>query len=85
LRAQRGEPALALLNNLLEHLQIEIVPFDAALARLAVKAFGRFGKGMGHKAQLNFGDCAVYALCESLDQSVLALGNDFSATGLRLA
>jgi len=37
---------------------------------------------MGHKAQLNFGDCAVYALAGLRDEPVLAPGNDFAATDL---
>jgi ribonuclease VapC len=60
----------------------EVVPFDEAQARGAIAAFGRFGKGMGHPAQLNFGDCVVYALATSRGDPVLATGNDFAATDL---
>jgi len=80
LRARLGESAIALLNQLVEELVTEVVPFDEAQARLAIAAFGRFGKGMGHRAQLNFGDCAVYALAVSRGEPVLATGNDFAAT-----
>jgi ribonuclease VapC len=80
LRARLGENAIALLNQLVEELVTEVVPFDEAQARLAIAAFGRFGKGMGHRAQLNFGDCAVYALAVSRGETVLATGNDFAAT-----
>jgi uncharacterized protein with PIN domain len=38
--------------------------------------------GMGHRAQLNFGDCAVCALAASRGEPVLATGNDFAATDL---
>jgi ribonuclease VapC len=37
---------------------------------------------MGHRAQLNFGDCAVYALAVSRGEPVLATGNDFEVTDL---
>ena len=37
---------------------------------------------MAHPAQLNFGDCAVYALASARADSVLATGNDFAATDL---
>ena len=37
---------------------------------------------MGHRAQLNFGDCAVYALASTRHEPVLATGNDFKATDL---
>lgn len=82
LRARLGASSLPLLYQLVEELGGEVVPFDEVQARLAVTASGRFGKGMGHRAQLNFGDCAVYALAGSLGEPVLATGNDFTATDL---
>jgi ribonuclease VapC len=82
LRARLGERALPPLYQLVEELVSEVVPFDEIQAKLAIRAFGRFGKGMGHRAQLNFGDCAVYALAESRAEPVLATGSEFEATGL---
>ena len=81
-RARLGESAVGLLYQLVNELVSEVVPFDENQARLAVAAFGRFGKGMGHGAQLNFGDCAVYALAGSRGEPVLATGSDFTATDL---
>ena len=49
---------------------------------IAVGAFERFGKGMGHRAQRNFGDCAVYGLAAMRGEPLLATGNDFAATDL---
>ncbi|MGI8771944.1 MAG: type II toxin-antitoxin system VapC family toxin [Acidobacteriaceae bacterium] len=60
---------------------VSIVPFDESMARVAVKAFQRFGKGR-HPAQLNFGDCMVYALARSLNQPILCKGNDFRQTDI---
>jgi len=82
LRARLGESAVPLLYQLVEELGSEVVPFDGMQARLGIAAFGRFGKGMGHRAQLNFGDCAVYALALSRGESLLATGKDFAATDL---
>lgn len=82
LRARVGVRALAPFRQIVDELVSEIVPFDEIQARLAIKALARFGRGMGHPAQLNFGDCAVYALAESRGQAVLAVGNDFAATDL---
>jgi len=82
LRARLGETALPWLHQLVEELGSEVVPFDEIQARVAIAAFGRFGKGMGHRAQLNFGDCAVYALAGTRAEPVLATGNDFAATDL---
>ena len=81
-RARLGESAVGLLYQLVDELVSEVVPFDEIQARLAIAAFGRFGKGMGHRGQLNFGDCAVYALAVSRGEPVLAIGNDFAATDL---
>ena len=82
LRARLGERAVSMLHQLVEELVSEVIPFDELQARQAIRAFGRFGKGMGHRAQLNFGDCAVYALASSRGDTVLATGNDFAATDL---
>src|ERR1039458_1363313 len=83
LRARLGESAVGLLNQLVDELVSDVVPFDEIQARLAITAFGRFGKGMGRRAQLNFGDCAVYALAVSRGEPVLATGTDFAATDLQ--
>jgi ribonuclease VapC len=85
LRARIGADSLSSLNELVEELGCEIVPFDASQAKTAIAAFGRFGKGMGHRAQLNFGDCAVYALAALRGEPVLATGADFKATDLLTA
>jgi ribonuclease VapC len=54
-------------------------------ARIARDAHARFGKGSGHPAQLNFGDCFSYALARALDAPLLFKGNDFSHTDIRPA
>jgi ribonuclease VapC len=82
LRSRVGQPAVAELCGTIEDLGIETAVFDGAQARAAVRAFERFGKGMGHRAQLNFGDCAVYALAAMRGEPLLATGNDFAATDL---
>jgi ribonuclease VapC len=82
LRARLGESALPFLFGLLQEIGCPVVPFDEAQAKAAIAAFGRFGKGTGHRAQLNFGDCAVYALAALQGEPVLATGHDFRATDL---
>lgn len=61
---------------------IEIVPVDRAVGELALEAFESYGKGRGHKAQLNMGDCFAYACAKSLGVDLLYKGNDFAATNL---
>jgi len=82
LRARLGGRAIRLLERLIDELGVEIVALDRTQAENAIHAFGRFGKGMGDPAQLNFGDCAVYALAHLTGEPILATGNDFRATGL---
>ncbi|MDP3555167.1 type II toxin-antitoxin system VapC family toxin [Methylocystis sp.] len=83
LRARLGEDGVALMWRLMAEFEIEIAPFDAAQARAAIAAYGRFGKGVDPKARLNLADCAAYALAKTLDYPLLFKGADFSATYVR--
>ncbi len=51
-------------------------------ARIAREAYKDFGKGSGHPAQLNFGDCFAYALAKAMSESILFKGQDFKHTDL---
>ncbi len=84
LRARSGERAVTLLYDLVDGLDAEVAVFEESHAKIAVAAFARFGKGMKHRAQLNFGDCAVYALAALRGEPLLATGRDFAATDLTL-
>jgi ribonuclease VapC len=68
------------LKRLLEAYGIEIVPFTESQAALAGDAYRDFGKGSGHRAQLNFGDCFSYALASETGEPLLFVGDDFSWT-----
>jgi ribonuclease VapC len=85
LRARMRDHSAETLYRLVEDVDCRVMPFDEAQAKAAIGAFGRFGKGLGHRAQLNFGDCAVYALAALRGEPVLATGNDFRATDLTVA
>ena len=58
-----------------------MVPVDADLARRALALHQRFGKGFGHAAQLNFGDCFAAALAEREQLPLAYAGEDFAAAG----
>ena len=81
--ARSGPRALEKLDRLLDDLEIDVVPFGGEHAALAVTAYQRYGKGSGHAADLNFGDCFSYALAKHRDEPLLFKGNDFSRTDLR--
>jgi ribonuclease VapC len=70
------------LDELLSVLEIKIVPHDEALAKEASLAFQKYGKGTGHKAQLNFGDCFAYALAKATGEALLFKGTDFQETDI---
>jgi ribonuclease VapC len=57
----------------------------AEQARIAREAYKDFGKGSGHAARLNFGDCFSYALSKTLDEPLLFKGQDFNQTDLTSA
>ena len=81
-----GDPTLVReFDTVLADLQVESVPFTAAHAQIARDAYRDFGKGSGHPAQLNFGDCFAYALAKDADEPLLYKGNDFVHTGIRSA
>ena len=81
-----GDPVLSRrLDELLELLRIELAPFDAAQATAARAAYADFGKGSGHPAGLNFGDCLTYGLAKATGQPLLFVGDDFAQTDLHSA
>ncbi|MGH7246670.1 MAG: hypothetical protein ACREH9_01065 [Pseudomonadota bacterium] len=45
--------------------------------------FARYGKGRGHPAQLNLGDCFAYAVAKNYRTSLLFKGEDFDKTDIR--
>ena len=64
------------LRAALATARIEIVPITDEIGRLALDAFDRYGKGRGHPAQLNMGDCFAYACAKTLRIPLLYKGND---------
>jgi len=64
---------------------ISILPVQPSIYDDVLKAYRRFGKGTGHPAKLNFGDCFSYAFAKANDQPILFKGDDFKRTDLRFA
>ena len=76
-------PALsAKLDAVITELGIEIAPVTSEQARIARQAYRDFGKGSGHPAKLNFGDCFAYALAMERGEALLYKGEDFEHAGL---
>jgi ribonuclease VapC len=70
------------LKKLFESAGIEVVPFTESQATLAGDAYRDFGKGSGHRARLNLGDCFSYALAAETGEPLLFVGDDFTCTDL---
>jgi ribonuclease VapC len=73
------------LDDFVARVDVVVEPVTPAQARIAREAYRDFGKGSGHPAQLNFGDCFAYALAKDLAEPLLFKGSDFSHTDVRRA
>jgi ribonuclease VapC len=79
----RRDPVLSAgLDDLIDEANILVEPVTEAQARIARQAYRDFGKGSGHAANLNFGDCFSYALARDKREPLLYKGNDFVHTDL---
>lgn len=70
------------LDDLLATAVVEVVPFDGEQAAVARQAYLDFGRGSGHPARLNLGDCFAYALHRVTGEPLLYKGDDFAAAGV---
>ena len=77
--ARRGSGGVAILDELIDLLPIEVVPVTVGHVREAREGFARYGKGR-HPARLNFGDCFAYALAKATGHPLLFKGQDFALT-----
>lgn len=64
---------------------IEVVPITPEIGENALSAFDRYGKGRGHPAQLNLGDCFAYAATKRHKAELLFTGNDLGHTDIAVA
>jgi ribonuclease VapC len=69
-------------DDLVKEARIVVEPVTEAQARIAREAYRDFGKGSGHPAKLNFGDCFAYALAKTIGESLLFKGDDFIHTDI---
>jgi ribonuclease VapC len=80
--AGRDPVASRRFDELLATAQVMIEPVTETQARTAREAYRDFGKGSGHPAQLNFGDCFAYALAKETGEPLLFKGDDFHHTDI---
>lgn len=80
---RRADPAISrLLDRLMTQWSVQVTPLTPAQAVTARSAHRDFGRGTGHPAGLNLGDCFAYALAADTGQPLLFKGDDFSHTDI---
>jgi ribonuclease VapC len=85
LRREAAAKRREAFEELLRLFTVQIEPVSEAQAYVALDAYDRFGKGTGHPAGLNYGDCFSYALAKQSGEPLLFKGNDFTHTDLEAA
>ncbi|WP_404926959.1 type II toxin-antitoxin system VapC family toxin [Mesorhizobium sp. ORM16] len=77
---------LSAARDLVDAFIVEIdarnVAINEDIGGRAIDASIRYGKAVGHPADLNFGDCFSYACAKALDVPLLFKDNDFLKTDL---
>lgn len=87
--ASTAQPSAATIDEVSQildafamRLRIEEIPISVQAGTIALEASARYGKAVGHPADLNFGDCFAYACARALGIPLAYKGNDFSLTDL---
>jgi ribonuclease VapC len=70
------------VRDFLAVADIRTVAITETEAETALAAFSRYGKGRGHPAQLNMGDCFAYAVAKNHRTALLFKGEDFYKTDI---
>ena len=72
-------------DKFMESDVLTVEPVTLQQVEIARAAYRDFGRGSGHPARLNFGDCFAYALATSAREPLLYKGDDFGHTDIRSA
>jgi len=79
------EEAERWLDDFMKAAGIRIEPVTPDQANAARSAHMKFGKGTGHGASLNYGDCFAYSLAKAMDAPLLCKGDVFRLTDIGIA
>jgi ribonuclease VapC len=80
--ASRDPIATRRFDEFIKEAAISIEPVTEIQAKIAREAYRDFGKGSGHPAKLNFGDCFAYALAKTSGEPLLFKGGDLGRTDI---
>src|SRR6516164_8557814 len=78
----RDPVATRRFDDLVKAAELVTEPVTEVQVRIAREAYRDFGKGSGHPAGLNLGDCFAYALAKVTGETILFKGDDFTHTDL---
>lgn len=73
------------VDDFLALVEPEIDAFDLDQLVAARSAYAQYGRGSGHRANLNMGDCFSYALAKTRNLPLLFKGDDFIHTDIKPA
>lgn len=74
--------AAVLVQDFFDSIAAREITITPTVGDKAIAVAGRYGKMVGHEADLNFGDCYSYACAEAYNTALLYKGDDFAKTDL---
>jgi ribonuclease VapC len=80
-----GPNRMKWLRTFVQEGDLKTAAVDSEVADIAADAAERYGRGSGHPARLNFGDCLSYAVAKHFQAPLLYKGNDFTYTDIESA
>jgi len=80
--ASRDPIASRRFDDFIKVAEIVIEPVTETQAPIARAAYRDFGKGSGHRAKLNVGDCFSYTLAKEFGEALLFKGSHFGHTDI---
>ena len=81
-RKVRMKTAQIEVETFIAEFGLRLVEIGEREAHVAVEVHDRYGKGTGHPARLNMGDCFAYACAKTNGAELLYKGDDFALTDL---
>ena len=79
-----AQTLLERVDYLVSELDLDIVPLTRKQSRIAREAYLTYGRGQGHKANLNYGDVMSYAVAKDSGEKLAFVGDDFQHTDLKV-
>ena len=79
---EQFEAAGVVVENFFRCINANEITITGTIGDKALAVAARYGKFVGHEADLNFGDCFAYACAKAVNSPLLYKGDDFAQTDL---